>query len=79
MPEEVARAVTDPAFNASEIMLAVASAPAVYRDAVIVVDIMGMSYKEAARARRARQATITTRLHRGRQHIARALINAEAN
>ncbi len=54
-------------------MEAVASAPPVFRDAVIAVDILGMSYKEAAGALRARQATITTRLHRGRQHVARVL------
>ena len=73
--EDTARAAPEPSFNASEIMQAVASAPAVYRDAVIAVDIVGMSYREAARALRARQATITTRLHRGRQHVARILID----
>jgi RNA polymerase sigma-70 factor (ECF subfamily) len=72
--EDTAGAAPEPSFNANEIMQAVASAPAVYRDAVIAIDILGMSYREAARALRARQATITTRLHRGRQHVARALI-----
>ncbi|MBV9000899.1 MAG: hypothetical protein JO304_17690, partial [Solirubrobacterales bacterium] len=71
--EDVASAAPEPGFRASEIMQAVASAPPVFRDAVIAVDIIGMSYREAARALRARQATITTRLHRGRQHVARAL------
>jgi RNA polymerase sigma-70 factor (ECF subfamily) len=47
---------------------------------VIAVDILGMSYREAARALRARESTITTRLHRGRQHLARVLIDeAESN
>jgi RNA polymerase sigma-70 factor (ECF subfamily) len=40
---------------------------------VIAVDVVGLSYKEAARALRTREATITSRLHRGRQHAARAL------
>ena len=71
--EDVARAAPEPSFSASEIMQAVARTPAVYRDAVIAVDVIGMSYREAARALRAREATITTRLHRGRQHLARAL------
>jgi RNA polymerase sigma-70 factor, ECF subfamily len=71
--EDMARAAPEPSFNANEIMHAVASAPAVYRDAVIAVDVLGMSYREAARALRARTATITTRLHRGRQHVAQAL------
>jgi RNA polymerase sigma-70 factor, ECF subfamily len=62
-----------PCFHAREIMQAIASAPARYRDAVIAVDVLGLSYKEAASALRTREATITTRLHRGRQHVARAL------
>ncbi|MBV8710919.1 MAG: RNA polymerase sigma factor [Solirubrobacterales bacterium] len=78
--QDVAGAAPDTRFRGSEIMQAVASAPPAYRDAVIAVDILGMSYKEAARALRAREATITTRLHRGRQHLARVLIDAgEAN
>ena len=60
-------------FEPREIMEAIASAPALYRDAVIAVDLIGLSYQEAARALRTRESTITTRLHRGRQYIARAL------
>jgi RNA polymerase sigma-70 factor (ECF subfamily) len=60
--------------NAREIMQAIASAPAHYRDAVIAVDVVGLSYREAARALHTREATITTRLHRGRQHVARKLL-----
>ena len=60
--------------NAREIMEAIASAPSQYRDAVIAVDLVGLSYREAARALRTREATITTRLHRGRQYVARALL-----
>lgn len=75
--EDMARAAPEPSFTSSEIMQAVASAPAVYRDAVIAVDIMGMSYGQAAHALRARQATITTRLYRGRQHVARVLFDED--
>ncbi|HXX46725.1 MAG TPA: sigma factor-like helix-turn-helix DNA-binding protein, partial [Myxococcota bacterium] len=56
----------------------VASAPALYRDAVIAVDLVGLSYREAARTLHTREATITSRLHRGRQHIARVLTEATA-
>jgi len=59
--------------NAREIMEAIASAPAPYRDAVIAVDLLGLSYREAARSLRTQEATITTRVHRGRQHVVRAL------
>jgi RNA polymerase sigma-70 factor (ECF subfamily) len=71
--EDQAREIEEPGVPASEIMRAIASAPAPYRDAVIAVDVIGMSYHEAARALRAREATIATRLHRGRQHIAHLL------
>jgi RNA polymerase sigma-70 factor (ECF subfamily) len=63
----------DDGVSAREIMEAVASAPDPYRDAVIAVDVLGLSYREAARSLRTREATITTRLHRGRQHVARKL------
>ena len=61
--------------SAREIMLAIASAPTQYRDAVIAVDLIGLSYGEAARSLRTSEPTITSRLHRGRQHVARALSN----
>jgi predicted DNA-binding protein (UPF0251 family) len=39
------------------------------------VDLLGLSYREAARSLRTREATIMTRLYRGRQHVARALLS----
>ena len=59
--------------TARELMEAIASAPAPYRDAVIAVDVLGLSYREAARSLRTREATITSRVHRGRHHVARVL------
>ena len=77
LAEDEAHSTPEPSFHAQEIMQAIASAPAQYRDAVIAVDVLGFSYKEAASALRAREATITTRLHRGRQHVARVLIDRD--
>ena len=57
-----------------ELMEAIASMPEPYRDAVIAVDLLGLSYREAARSLRTREATLTTRLHRGRQRLARVLL-----
>ena len=74
-----AQSTPEPSFRAEEIMQAIASAPARYRDAVIAVDVLGMSYKEASRALRTREATITTRLHRGRRHVARVLIDTDTS
>lgn len=59
--------------SARELMETIASAPDHYRDAVIAIDLLGLSYREAARWLGTREATITTRLHRGRQHVARQL------
>lgn len=73
LDEEQLGASIEPGGSAREIMQAIASAPTPSRDAVIAVDVVGLSYKEAAKALRTRTATVTTRLHRGRQHVARAL------
>lgn len=72
--EDDAPAHHDGSIQGREIMQAIANTPAPYRDAVIAVDLLGLSYREAAHALRTREATITTRLHRGRQHIARELL-----
>jgi RNA polymerase sigma-70 factor (ECF subfamily) len=71
--EDDAPAHHDGRIQGREIMQAIANTPAPYRDAVIAVDLLGLSYREAARALGTREATITTRLHRGRQHITREL------
>jgi RNA polymerase sigma-70 factor (ECF subfamily) len=68
----------DGEFRSREIMEAIADVPAPYRDTVIAIDLVGLSYREAARSLRTRESTITTRLHRGRQHIARALLGTTA-
>ena len=60
--------------SSREIMEAIAGAPPQYRDAVIAVDLVGLSYREAARALKVREATITTRVHRARHRVAQALI-----
>ena len=39
------------------------------------IERLGMPYGEAARSLRTREETITSRVHRGRQHVARALID----
>ena len=74
LSEEHTHPGADPAsVSARQIMEAVVAAPPLFRDAVIAVDILGLSYLEAARSLGTREATITTRLYRGRQHIAREL------
>jgi RNA polymerase sigma-70 factor, ECF subfamily len=57
----------------AEVYAAIAELPPDFRDAVMAIDVVGLSYREAAKALRVREATITTRLHRGRQRIAQRL------
>jgi RNA polymerase sigma-70 factor, ECF subfamily len=51
----------------------VAALPPHYRDVVVAVDVVGLSYDEAARALSIQEATVGTRLFRGRQKVADAL------
>ena len=52
---------------------AVASLPDEFRDAVVAVDVIGMSYREAARTLRLREGTVTSRVFRGRRDVAKQL------
>ncbi len=55
------------------IMAAIASAPPAFRDAVVAIDVLGLSYAEAARHLSVPEATVTSRLYRGRRHVAQRL------
>jgi RNA polymerase sigma-70 factor (ECF subfamily) len=59
------------AVEVGEILEAIAQLPEDFRLAIAAVDILGLSYAEAAKALDAGEATITTRLYRARQRIAR--------
>jgi RNA polymerase sigma-70 factor (ECF subfamily) len=57
----------------AQVFPAIAELPESYRLALVAIDIAGLSYAEAARVLGAPQGTITTRLYRARQRVARAL------
>jgi RNA polymerase sigma-70 factor, ECF subfamily len=69
------RSATAPeaALSSSELYALIAALPDPFREALVAIDVVGLSYREAARALRVREATITTRLCRARQRLARAL------
>jgi RNA polymerase sigma-70 factor (ECF subfamily) len=48
-----------------------------FRDALVAVDVCGLSYAEAGQALKVREATITTRLHRARRQVAEGLREGE--
>ncbi len=58
---------------AREVYPAIAALPDDYRDAIVAVDVVGLSYAEAARALRIPDGTLTSRVHRARAQVARAL------
>jgi RNA polymerase sigma-70 factor, ECF subfamily len=64
----------DQALEAKEVYEAVAALPDEYRDVVVAVDVAGLSYAEAAQALRIPEGTVMSRLYRGRQQVARALV-----
>jgi RNA polymerase sigma-70 factor (ECF subfamily) len=56
-----------------EVYAHISMLPADFRDTLIAVDVVGLSYREAGRLLRVRESTITTRLHRARQRLVQAL------
>ena len=68
----------DQALEMQELYETIASLPEDFRLALVAVDVLGLSYREAARALRVREATITSRLFRARKQVAKRLL-AEAD
>jgi RNA polymerase sigma-70 factor (ECF subfamily) len=70
---------TDPAaevldrIGVEEVRRAIESLPPVYREAVLLTDVEGFSYKETAGILDVPVGTVMSRLHRGRQRLQRAL------
>jgi RNA polymerase sigma-70 factor, ECF subfamily len=62
------------ALEMQELYATIAALPEDRRLALVAIDVLGLSYREAARALRVREATITTRLFRARQQLARLLV-----
>jgi RNA polymerase sigma-70 factor, ECF subfamily len=58
---------------ARELFAVIAALPRGQREALVAVDVAGLSYREAGRALRVKEATVTTRLHRARRAVAGAL------
>jgi RNA polymerase sigma-70 factor, ECF subfamily len=61
------------ALEVQEVYATIAELSEDFRLALVAVDVLGMSYREAARALRVREATLTTRLHRARKQVAARL------
>jgi RNA polymerase sigma-70 factor (ECF subfamily) len=79
MPEDFEPADTRPgtrpdrALEAREVFELIADLPPDFRDALVAVDVAGLSYAEAGRLLGAKEATITSRLYRARGQVARGM------
>jgi RNA polymerase sigma-70 factor (ECF subfamily) len=71
--EDPAAAQPEARIESIELYAAISRLPENFRDALVAVDVVGLSYREAARALRVPEATITTRLHRARGRVATSL------
>jgi RNA polymerase sigma-70 factor (ECF subfamily) len=65
------------ALEMQELYATIASLPESFRLALVAVDVLGLSYREASRALRIREATLTTRLFRARRQLAKQLVGDE--
>jgi len=63
------RALPESALEAQELYGAIAELPEDFRLALVAVDVVGLSYAQAARVLGTREATVTTRLHRARRRV----------
>jgi RNA polymerase sigma-70 factor (ECF subfamily) len=61
------------AVEAREVFAHIAALPEPFRDALVAVDVAGLSYGEAARLLGTKEATITSRLYRARAQVARGM------
>ena len=71
-PKPMAR--PDQALEVQEVFATIAQLPEDFRLALVAVDVLGLSYREAARALKVREATITTRLFRARKQVSKRLV-----
>jgi RNA polymerase sigma-70 factor (ECF subfamily) len=58
------------ALEVRALFAAISELPPDFRDVVVAVDVLGLSYAETARAVGAKESTVTTRLHRARTRLA---------
>src|SRR6201993_3426675 len=67
------------ALEVQELYGAIAQLPEDFRLALVAVDVVGLSYREASRALGVREATVTTRLFRARKRVAEQLVSPQGD
>ena len=66
------------ALEMQEVYAGIAALPEDFRMTLVAVDVLGLSYRQAARALRVREATVTTRLFRARKQLTERLAGESA-
>jgi RNA polymerase sigma-70 factor (ECF subfamily) len=64
------------AVEAREVYAVIAELPDEFRDVLVAIDVVGLSYAETAKALRLRPGTVTSRLSRARGRVAASLMRA---
>jgi RNA polymerase sigma-70 factor (ECF subfamily) len=79
LPDERRAAAEPPAAaEAREVYRAISELSDDFRDALVAIDVVGLSYTEAARALKVAEGTITSRLFRARRQVALTLAPPES-
>jgi RNA polymerase sigma-70 factor (ECF subfamily) len=60
---------TDELAETRDVYRAISVLPPEFRDALVAIDVVGLSYREAAAQLGVKEATVTTRLHRARERV----------
>ncbi len=66
------------AFEVREVFTLIAGLSDGFRDALVAVDVAGLTYGEAARLLGVKEATITSRVYRARLEVARGMERADS-
>jgi RNA polymerase sigma-70 factor, ECF subfamily len=77
LPDWHATQAPQQALEVGELYAAIAELPERYRLALVAVDLLGLSYGEAGRLLRVREATVATRLFRARRLLVGQLADEE--
>ncbi|MGA2470408.1 MAG: RNA polymerase sigma factor [Solirubrobacteraceae bacterium] len=73
IPDRTSTRSPESAYEATEVYAAIAELSEDFRLALVAVDVVGLSYREAGAALHTGEATITTRVYRARQRLAAEL------
>jgi RNA polymerase sigma-70 factor, ECF subfamily len=78
LPDGAGRWEPEAVLEVRALFAAIAALPPEFRDVLVAVDVVGLSYAEAARVVGAGEATVTSRLHRARTRVADAVQRPQA-